>query len=38
MEFKSKKYEDVIIGTIYDITDRLDFIDFDTSEDNDDNI
>lgn len=38
MEFKSKKYEDVIIGTIYDITDRLEFIDFVTSDDNEDNI
>jgi hypothetical protein len=38
MEFKSKKYEEVVIGNIYDITDRLEFIDFDASEDSDDNI
>ena len=38
MEFKSKKYEEVVIGNIYDITDRLEYIDFDTSDDNEDNI
>jgi DNA polymerase elongation subunit (family B) len=38
MEFKSKKYEEVVIGNIYDITDRLEYIDFDVSDDNEDNI
>ena len=33
-----KKYEEVVIGNIYDITDRLEFIDFDASDDNEDNI